>query len=83
MKFPEATTVQWIANLIGAEVIGDAQAAVPGINEIHRVEAGDMVFVDHPKYYSICLNSPAQFIIINSTQVVVPEGKTLLVTTTF
>jgi len=80
MKFPEATTVQWIADLIGAEVIGNAQATVPGINEIHRVEAGDMVFVDHPKYYSTCLNSPAQFIIINSTEVTVPEGKTLLVT---
>ena len=80
MKFPVGTTVQWIAGLIGAEVIGDAGATVPGMNEIHRVEPGDMVFVDHPKYYNASLNSPAQFIIINTTAVVVPEGKTLLVT---
>lgn len=80
MKFPAGTTVQWIAGLIGAEVIGDAHATVPGMNEIHRVEAGDLVFVDHPKYYSTCLNSPAQFIIINSKEVMVPQGKTLLIT---
>lgn len=80
MKFPEGTTVQWIADLVKAEVIGNAQANVPGINEIHRVEPNDMVFVDHPKYYATCLNSPATFIIINSSDVAIPEGKTLLVT---
>jgi UDP-3-O-[3-hydroxymyristoyl] glucosamine N-acyltransferase len=80
MKFPKGTTVQWVADLIKAEVIGDAQATVPGINEIHRVEENDMVFVDHPKYYDTCLNSVAKFIIINSKDVEVPAGKTLLVT---
>ncbi len=80
MKFPEGTTVQWIADLVKSQVIGDAQAIVPGINEIHRVEPNDMVFVDHPKYYATCLNSVAQFIIINSSDVAIPEGKTLLVT---
>ena len=80
MKFPAGTTVQWIADLIQAKVIGDTQAVIPGLNEIHRVEPDDMVFVDHPKYYATCLNSPAKFIIINSEDVAVPEGKTLLVT---
>lgn len=78
MIFPEGTTATTIAQLIGAEIIGDANAAVPGINEIHKVQHDDMVFVDHPKYYSICLNSPAKFIIINSKEVTVPPGKTLL-----
>ncbi len=51
-----------------------------GINEIHRVEAGDLAFVDHPKYYNTCLQSAASFIIINTKDVTVPKGKSLLVT---
>jgi len=80
MLFPSGITAQWLATLIGAEVIGDAAAVVPGINEIHRVQPGDLVFVDHPKYYDKCLQSVAQFIIINSKEVTVPAGKTLLFT---
>lgn len=60
-------------------MIGNASAEVRGINEIHKVEPGDLVFVDHPKYYDKCLQSPASFIIINTKDVSVPEGKTLLV----
>lgn len=80
MKFPEPVTTGWMASLINARVIGNADALITGINEIHRVEKGDMVFVDHPKYYSTCLNSAADFIIINTADVEVPAGKTLLVT---
>lgn len=80
MKFPAPVTVQWIAGLIDAEVVGDAQAQASGINEIHKVEAGDLVFVDHPKYYDTCLQSSATHIIINTKDVTLPEGKTLLVT---
>ena len=42
MKFPAPVTVQWIADLIGAEVKGNAQALATGINEIHKVEAGNV-----------------------------------------
>lgn len=49
-----------------------------GINEIHRVENGDLVFVDHPKYYNKCIQSAASFIIINK-EVEVPAGKALLI----
>jgi UDP-3-O-[3-hydroxymyristoyl] glucosamine N-acyltransferase len=80
MKFPSPVSVQWIAGLINAELSGDITAEATGINEIHQVEAGDLVFVDHPKYYDTCLNSPATFIIINNHEVKVPEGKTLLIT---
>lgn len=79
MKFPQPVTVQWIANLIGAEIIGDASAQVHGINEIHQVEEGDLCFVDHPKYYGKSLNRPATHIIINDKNVTVPERKNLLV----
>lgn len=79
MKFPAPVTVQWIAELIGAAVVGDAQAQATGINEIHQVESGDLVFVDHPKYYDTCLQSKATHIIINTKEVTVPAGKNLLV----
>ena len=79
MKFPAPVSVSWIAELIQAEVVGDTAAQAEGINEIHRVEHGDLCFVDHSKYYDKCLNSAATFIIINTKQVAIPEGKTLLV----
>jgi UDP-3-O-[3-hydroxymyristoyl] glucosamine N-acyltransferase len=79
MKFPSPVTVQWLADLIGAEVKGNTATLATGINEIHRVENGDICFVDHPKYYQKCLESAATTIIINTGEVMIPEGKTLLV----
>jgi len=79
MKFPAPVSAQWIAELIQAEPAGNLAAQASGINEIHKVERGDLVFVDHPKYYDSCLNSEANFIIINTKDVVIPEGKTILV----
>ena len=61
------------------KVTGDGEKEALGINEIHKVEQGDLCFVDHPKYYDACLNSSATHIIINTTEVIVPDGKTLLV----
>lgn len=78
MRFKNPIPIREIATLIEAELIGDLQAQVTGINEIHRVESGDLVFVDHPKYYDKCLRSAATYIIINA-KVEVPEGKSLLV----
>ncbi len=79
MKFPTPQTLNSIATLIGATIIGNSKEAVLGINELHKVEPGDLVFVDHPKYYSTCINSAATFIIINK-EVEVPVGKALLLT---
>ena len=78
MKFPTPVPAKWFAEFLSAELIGNAEANATGINEIHKVEEGDIVFVDHPKYYNKCLQSPASFIIINSI-VECPAGKTLLV----
>lgn len=78
MKFPSPIATDWIASFIGAQVIGNASALATGINEIHKVEAGDLAFVDHPKYYDTCLNSAATFIIINKA-LEAPAGKTLFV----
>ena len=78
MEFPQPVTAKWIAGLIDAVVIGDASVQATGINELHKVKSGDIVFVDHPKYYDSCLKSPATFIIINDQTVTRPEGKVLL-----
>jgi len=78
MKFPNPVTVQWIAELINATITGNQEGMATGINEIHKVETGDLVFVDHPKYYDKCINSAASFIIINK-EMEVPAGKALLV----
>lgn len=77
MKFNEPVAASWLATLIHAEIIGKADTYATGINEIHTVMPGDICFVDHPKYYTTCLESAATHIIINSKDVHVPEGKTL------
>lgn len=79
MKFPGPVTVGWIAQLIDAELKGDENNFAYGINEIHKVEDGDICFADHPKYYAASINSAATHIIINSKDVNVPSGKTLLI----
>lgn len=78
MQFPSPVSLKWIAQLIKAELVGNVDADAKGINEIHKVEVGDLVFVDHPKYYATCLNSAASFIIINK-KTDCPEGKALLI----
>ncbi len=78
MQFPSPVSLQWVAEFIGAKLLGNINANATGINEIHKVEHGDLVFVDHPKYYEKCINSAASFIIINK-EAPIPEGKALLI----
>ncbi len=79
MRFKKPVPLTEIASLIHATIIGNSGASATGINEIHRVEEGDLVFVDHPKYYEKCIQSAASFIIINRPMDF-PEGKALLLT---
>src|SRR5665213_2400376 len=79
MQFPSPVSAQWIADFINAKIFGNVNSFATGINEIHKVKKGDLVFVDHPKYYDTCLNSAATFIIINAEKEV-PPGKTLFIT---
>jgi UDP-3-O-[3-hydroxymyristoyl] glucosamine N-acyltransferase len=78
MRFEKPVPVSWIAEFIGAKLLGNKTGKVTGINEIHKVESGDIVFVDHPKYYDTCIQSAATFIIINK-ETSYPDGKTLLI----
>jgi UDP-3-O-[3-hydroxymyristoyl] glucosamine N-acyltransferase len=59
-------------------LVGDGTRKVTGINEIHMVEPGDVVFVDHAKYYDATLQSTASVVLIDK-EVSVPTNKTLLV----
>lgn len=78
MKFNPAQTLEQIARIIDCNYVGDADFPVLGMNEIHVVEPGDIVFVDHPKYYDKALTSAATIVLINK-QVECPEGKALLI----
>ncbi|PQJ77864.1 UDP-3-O-(3-hydroxymyristoyl)glucosamine N-acyltransferase [Polaribacter porphyrae] len=78
MKFKKQQTLAKIAQIINCEFVGSEEFSVLGMNEIHVVEEGDIVFVDHPKYYDKALNSAATTILINK-KVDCPEGKSLLI----
>jgi UDP-3-O-[3-hydroxymyristoyl] glucosamine N-acyltransferase len=78
MRFAKPVPVSWIAEFIEAKLIGNKEGKATGINELHKVEQGDIVFVDHPKYYDTCIHSAATFIIINK-ETTHPEGKALLI----
>ena len=77
MKFPVPVLLEELAKITGSQVFSQTNVPVTGINEIHKVEKGDITFVDHPKYYEKALNSAATFIIINK-KMDVPHGKALL-----
>ena len=78
MKFSTPQTLENIAVIIGSDYVGEANFPVFGMNEIHVVQPGDIVFVDHPKYYDKALQSPATVILINK-KVDCPVGKALLI----
>ncbi|ATA72027.1 MULTISPECIES: UDP-3-O-(3-hydroxymyristoyl)glucosamine N-acyltransferase [Capnocytophaga] len=78
MRFPQPYTLKQIATIIGTSFVGDDNFPVLGMNEIHVVQAGDIVFVDHPKYYDKALQSNATVVLINK-EVECPKGKALLI----
>lgn len=67
-----------MAALIGAEARGNTSRLVTGLNEINRVQEGDLVYVDHPKWYDKALNSAATTILIDK-EVEPPAGKAIIV----
>ena len=78
MKFNRPQTLQQIALILDCDYVGNDNFPVLGMNEIHVVEPGDIVFVDNPKYYNKALNSNASIILINKI-VKCPNGKALLI----
>ncbi len=78
MKFNKSYTLKEIATIIDCKFVGNESFPISGMNEIHVVEKGDIIFVDHPKYYDKALNSAATVILINKL-VDCPVGKALLI----
>ena len=78
MRFPTPHTLQQIAAIVGCESVGPEDFSILGMNEIHVVREGEIVFVDHPKYYDKALRSRASVVLINKV-VDCPEGKALLI----
>src|SRR6476469_1743887 len=83
MRFNQPVPLIEIARIIDAEIIGEKDGVASGINEIHKVEEGDIVFVDHPKYYQKCIDSAATYIIINKVTEFPPHKALLLVNQPF
>jgi UDP-3-O-[3-hydroxymyristoyl] glucosamine N-acyltransferase len=79
MKLENPVPVSWIADFIQAKIVGDSSFLATGINEIHKVQKGDISFVDYEKYYETSLNSAASVIIIDK-EIPCPGGKILLIT---
>jgi len=78
MKFPIPISVQDLAKKYGATLIGNADNQATGINEIHKVETGDITFSDVEKYFQKSLKSAATIILLNE-KADCPPGKTILV----
>lgn len=77
MKLDRTYTLKEISEIVQCTYVGNDNHQITGINEIHMVESGDIVFVDHPKYYDKALKSAATSIIINK-EVECPTGKALI-----
>jgi UDP-3-O-[3-hydroxymyristoyl] glucosamine N-acyltransferase len=78
MKFPQPIPVTVLAERFQAQIIGDPALSAFGINEIHRVEPGDIAFSDAPKYFKKTLESPATVLFLNAAAEC-PPGKAILV----
>lgn len=78
MKLTSPTDAENIAGITGGDYRGPDNLTISGINEIHKVEEGDLTFVDAPKYYDKVLNSPATLILINQEKEP-PEGKGIII----
>ncbi|GHU85768.1 UDP-3-O-(3-hydroxymyristoyl)glucosamine N-acyltransferase [Bacteroidia bacterium] len=78
MKFAKPLTIKEISRLINAEIIGDENLLIEGIGEVHRVETGELSFVDNVKYYEKALKSQASAVLLNVKEIENPLNKTLL-----
>ena len=78
MKLINSLSVKQLAKFLNCASFGDENILISGFNEIHKVEKGDLIFVDHPKYFEKALKSIAAVVIINDSSVVVPKEKAII-----
>lgn len=79
MDFPRSFSVVEIADWLSCPAYGNTEQQLSGMNEIHRINPGEIVFVDHPKYYEKALNSAASCVLINKKVADIPHGKAIIV----
>ncbi|MDG2153586.1 MAG: LpxD N-terminal domain-containing protein, partial [Crocinitomicaceae bacterium] len=78
MVLSQKISLKEISKILNRKFIGNDSHLIFGLNEIHNVEKGDLIYVDHPKYYKKALNSLADTIIIDQ-EVEIPKGKAIIV----
>jgi UDP-3-O-[3-hydroxymyristoyl] glucosamine N-acyltransferase len=78
MRFSSPLRLDEAAAFLGCRYVGPSDHLITGLNEIHKVEAGDICFVDYHKYYTTALQSAATTVLIDQ-EVEAPAGKGLLV----
>lgn len=85
MKLQKPYSLKKVSSIIDCKYEGEENHLITGLNEIHMVETGDIVFVDHPKYYEKAIYSAATTIIINppeqrqGKQILCPKGKAFII----
>ncbi|HXH17660.1 MAG TPA: UDP-3-O-(3-hydroxymyristoyl)glucosamine N-acyltransferase [Chitinophagales bacterium] len=78
MKLREPISLGEAAEFLQAKLVGNPNMKITGINEIHKVQPGDITFVDKEKYFDVALRSKASYIIINK-DIASPNGKAFLI----
>ena len=56
MVLLEKISLKEVSNILNRKFIGADNHVVSGLNEIHNVGKGDLIYVDHPKYYKSALH---------------------------
>ena len=77
MRFTSPKYIEEIAAELKRDFKGPSKHVVNGLSEINQAETGDLIFVDHPKYFDKALASAANTIIINQ-EIDVPQGKAMI-----
>ena len=78
MKFSDPISVKTLAEKYNLKIIGDDSMMATGINEIRKVEVGDITFSDVKKYFKKSLESAATIILLNEVTEC-PPGKVILI----
>jgi UDP-3-O-[3-hydroxymyristoyl] glucosamine N-acyltransferase len=77
MQFPAPLRLADAAALLGCAFEGPEDHLILGLNEIHRVQPGDVTFSDVRKYFKKAIESPATTLLLNE-RTPLPPGKALL-----
>lgn len=77
MDLKSPIPIQELAQMTGAQLIGNKSLLVGSLNEIHKVKHGSLTFVDSDKYLDRALYSLASAVLVHRP-VECPEGKALM-----